>query len=262
MRSLDIAATGMLAQQLNIDVISHNVANMNTTAYKRQRAEFEDLLYQSERRVGSNSSNTGEVVPTGIQIGLGVKTGSVYRSHAQGTMKNTSNHLDVAIQGRGFFSVTLPTGELAYTRAGSFQLSPEGEIVTNDGLVVSPGIVIPLDTVEISINSSGEVEVKLDGQAETQNVGQLELTTFQNDAGLESLGNNLLQETEASGDPIVGVPGEDGVGTILQGFIENSNVDPVTEITNLITAQRAYEMNSKIISASDEMLQTVNNVRR
>lgn len=261
MRALDIAATGMLAQQMNIEVTSNNISNMTTTAYKRQRAEFEDLLYQSQQRVGSATSDVGTVVPTGIHLGLGVKAGAVYRIHQQGAVKLTDNPLDIAIQGRGYFSVELPNGELAYTRAGSFQLSPEGQIVTTDGYLVSPGIVIPEDAVQVTVAKDGQVQVKFTDDPDPQNVGQLEITTFINEAGLESVGDNLYLETAASGVPIVGVAGEDGVGTLLQGYVENSNVDPVNEITNLIMGQRAYEMNSKVISTADEMLQMINNVR-
>ncbi len=258
MRSLNIAATGMRAQQLNVDTISHNLANQTTTGYKRQRAEFQDLIYQDLKRVGTNSSDTGTIVPTGIQVGLGVKTGSIYRNHTQGTLQQTESALDVAIQGRGFFIIELPNGENAYTRDGTFQLSPEGEIVTSEGYIVAPNIAVPDDAVSISINRFGEVEVSLDDQIEPINLGQLEMATFINDAGLKALGDNLFMETEASGPAIEGLPADPGFGSLLQGYIENANVDPVQEITGLIVAQRAYEMNSKVITASDEMLQTLN----
>jgi flagellar basal-body rod protein FlgG len=262
MRALDIAATGMVAQQTNIEVISNNIANMTTTGYKRQRADFEDLLYQSQQRVGSRSSDAGTIVPTGVQLGLGVKTSAIYRINEQGTMARTDNPLDVAINGKGYFTIQLPNGENAYTRAGALQLSPEGEIVTADGYTVMPGIVVPENAVDIAINASGEVQVKVADDPTPQLLGQIEITTFINNAGLESIGDNLFLETVASGDPITGTPGEDGVGTILQGFVENSNVEPVTEISALITAQRAYEFNSKIIGASDEMMQTVAAAKR
>lgn len=258
MRSLDIAATGMQAQQLYVDVTSQNLANVNTTAYKLQRPEFQDLLYQSERRVGTNSSDNGTIVPTGIQIGLGVKTGAIYRNTSQGTMQNTSNSLDTAVQGRGMFQITLPDGTLAYTRDGAFQLSPDGELVTADGFPLEPAITIPQDAISISINQSGEVSVSLQGQTAPQIVGQIQTVVFVNSPGLEASGNNLYLETAASGTPILGTPGADGFGTILQGFLESSNVNPVTELTNLIKAQRVYEMNSKIVSKSDEMLQSLN----
>ena len=261
MRSLSIAATGMLAQQLNVEVISNNIANMNTTGYKRQRAEFQDLLYQNLRRVGATSSDTGTIVPSGVQIGVGVKTAAVYRITEQGNVISTGNTLDLAIQDRGLFRIELPSGDDGYTRAGAFQLSPDGEIVTTDGFTVSPGIAIPQDAVDISISATGDVQVKIAGQVDPVNVGQLELVTFANVAGLEAIGDNMFLETPASGSAIVGVPGLDGVGTILQGFLETSNVNPVHEITTLITAQRAYEMNAQVITLSDEMLSTVNRLR-
>ena len=261
MRSLNIAATGMLAQQLNVEVISNNIANMNTTAFKRQRAEFQDLLYQDQERVGSASSDTGTIVPAGIQIGVGVKAAAVYRITEQGNLTSTNNTYDIAVQGKGFFSVTLPNGDTAYTRAGSFQLSPQGTIVTTDGYTVAPGITIPANTISVTINPSGEVLAKIQGTITPQNVGQLTLTNFANEAGLEPLGDNLFLETPASGPGVGGTPGTTGFGTILQGFLETSNVNVVSEITNLITAQRAYEMNSKVIETSDQMLQTLTNMR-
>tara|TARA_B100000614_G_scaffold256744_1_gene275838 strand:+ start:1275 stop:2030 length:756 start_codon:yes stop_codon:yes gene_type:complete len=251
----------MLAQQLNVEVISNNIANMNTTGFKRQRPEFQDLLYQSQRRIGSASSDTGTIVPSGIQMGLGVRTASVYRITEQGTVTGTNNTFDVALQGKGWFRIELPTGEDGYTRDGAFQLSPDGQIVTADGFLVQPGITIPQDAVEVSINPSGEVEVKIAGQVAVQNVGQLELTNFPNEAGLEAIGQNLFLETPSSGAPIIGNPGQEGFGTVLQGFLEVSNVNSVSEITNLITAQRAYEMNSKVITTSDEMMATVSQMR-
>ncbi len=261
MRSLSIAATGMLAQQTNVDVIANNIANMNTTAFKRQRPEFQDLLYQTLRRVGSASSDAGTVVPSGVQLGVGVKTASVYRITEQGNAMSTGNTLDLAIQGTGYFKVQLPNGDDAYTRAGSLQLSAEGEIVTADGFTVSPGISLPAEAVDISINPSGEVQAKLDGQIEPQTVGQIELVTFPNAPGLEAIGDNLLLETPASGAASTGTPGSAGFGTIIQGFLETSNVDAVSEITSLIAAQRAYEMNSKVITTSDEMMRTVSTMR-
>lgn len=261
MRSLSIAATGMLAQQLNVDVISNNIANINTTGYKRRRAEFQDLLYQNQLRVGSNSSADGTLVPAGVQVGLGVKTAAVYRIAQQGSLVSTDNKLDLAIQGRGFFQVRLPDGTNAYTRAGSFQLSNTGQIVTTNGFIVQPGITIPANAVDVTIDQAGEVMVKLDGQTQPQNVGQLQLATFANEAGLSALGDNLLQDTAASGQATLGVPGTPGLGTVSQGFLETSNVNVVQEITNLITAQRAYEMNSKVIETSDQMLSTLNQVK-
>lgn len=261
MRSLSIGATGMLAQQTNVEVISNNIANMNTTAYARRRAEFNDLLYQNLRRPGAQSSDTGTVVPAGIQLGLGVKTASVYRITEQGSLSSTDNPLDVAIQGKGYFQIELPSGETAYTRDGSFQLSSDGTIVTNDGYTVQPGITIPQGATEVTINSSGEVLVKLDGQTTEQNVGQLQLATFSNEAGLSAVGNNLLMETAASGAPVVSTPTQPGFGSLLQGYLETSNVNVVSEITELISAQRAYEMNSKVIQTADDMMSQVNQLK-
>lgn len=258
MRSLDIAATGMQAQQLYVDVTSQNLANINTTAYKLQRPEFQDLLYQNDKRVGTNSADSGTIVPTGIQIGLGVKTGAIYRNTNQGTLQNTGNSLDLAIQGKGFLQVTLPSGELAYTRAGALQLSPSGVIVTADGNQVEPAITVPPTATAISINQSGEVFATIPNQIAPQNLGQFQTASFINEAGLQAIGGNMYMETVASGSPVTGTPGSDGYGTMLQGYLESSNVDAVTELTNLIKAQRVYEMNSKIISKSDEMLQNLN----
>ncbi|WP_420549410.1 flagellar basal-body rod protein FlgG [Curvivirga sp.] len=261
MRSLNIGATGMLAQQLNVEVISNNIANMNTTAYQRRRAEFQDLLYQNQRRAGANSSDTGTIVPVGIQVGLGVKTASVYRITETGNLTLTENTLDLAINGKGYFQITLPSGETAYTRAGSFQLDDQGNIVTTDGYTVEPGITVPADATGITVNSSGEVLASIDGQVTPSNLGQLNLSTFANEAGLSAIGDNLFLETPASGSPASSTPGSTGYGTIEQGFLETSNVNVVEEITNLITAQRAYEMNSKVIETSDQMMSTVSQMR-
>ena len=261
MQSLSIAATGMMAQQLNVEVISNNIANMSTSGFKRQRAEFQDLLYQNLRRVGTNSSDSGTIVPSGIQVGLGVKTGSVYRVMTQGDMNNTGNKLDMAIQGRGYFRVQLPSGTDAYTRAGNFQLSPDGQIVTSDGYTVAPGITVPSTATDITISKDGQVQATIPGQTAPQVVGQLELSNFQNEAGLEAQGDNLFIETAASGSPTTGAPASTGFGSIQQGFLETSNVNAVTEISDLITAQRAYEMNAKIITASDEMMSVTSNLK-
>jgi flagellar basal-body rod protein FlgG len=261
MRSLSIGATGMLAQQTNVEVISNNIANMNTTAYARRRAEFNDLLYQNIRRPGAQSSDTGTIVPAGIQLGLGVKTDAVYRITEQGSLSGTDNPLDIAIQGKGYFQVEMPSGETAYTRDGSFQLSSDGTIVTNDGYKVLPGIVVPQDAVDITVNASGEVLVTLDGQTAQSNLGQLQLSTFANEAGLSAIGNNLLLETEASGGPVTAAPSQPGYGSLLQGYLETSNVNVVSEITELISAQRAYEMNSKVIQTADEMMSQVNQLK-
>lgn len=261
MKSLSIAATGMLAQQTNVDVIANNIANMNTTGYKRFRPEFQDLLYQNLRRVGAESSDAGTIVPNGVQIGVGVKTASVYRITEQGNLTATGNTLDLAIQGIGYFQVEMPNGDDAFTRAGAFQLSPNGEIVTADGYTVSPGISIPSDAVDITINANGQVQAKIDGQVTPQTVGTFDLVSFANGAGLESIGGNLLLETPSSGSPTVSTPGSPGFGFVQQGFIETSNVDAVSEITALIAAQRAYEMNSKVISTADEMMRTSSQLR-
>jgi flagellar basal-body rod protein FlgG len=261
MRSLSVAATGMMAQQLHVEVISNNIANMTTTGYKRRRPEFQDLLYQSQRRIGAASSSEGTVVPAGVQLGLGVRTAAVYRIHEQGDLVNTENSFDLAIQGDGYFVVELPSGEFAYTRSGNFQISPDGLLVSPDGYTVSPGITVPQDAVEVAINQEGLVSAKIAGQVEQVELGQLELASFVNEAGLEAIGSNLLLETAASGPALAGPPGTDGLGTVLQGFLESSNIKPVQEITALIAAQRAYDMNSKVISASDEMMATVTQLR-
>lgn len=256
MQALRTAATGMAAQQMNVEVISNNIANMNTVGYKKQRAEFQDLLYQTLVRPGSQSSDQGTVVPTGVQIGAGVKTGSVYRITTQGAPSQTGGEYDVAINGRGFFQVLLPSGETAYSRAGNFSVNDQGQLVTADGYTVQPTITIPADKVKVDISKSGQVQVTKAGAPAPTVVGQLELATFVNEAGLEAIGGNLLMESGASGAATVGTPGSTGVGQIMYGYTESSNVDAVTEISSLIVAQRAYEMNSKIISAADEMLQS------
>jgi flagellar basal-body rod protein FlgG len=261
MRALDIAATGMQAQTTNVEVISNNIANMTTTGFKRGRAEFQDLIYQNLRRVGSNSSDAGSVVPTGAQIGLGVKTAAIYSINEQGNLQQTSNTLDLAISGNGYFQVTLPSGETAFTRDGSFALSPEGQIVTSDGYVVLPGITVPSNATNVAINASGQVQVTLSGQTTPQLLGQVQLAVFPNSAGLDAQGNNLFLQSAASGNPATGTPASPGYGSIMQGFVETSNVNVVTEITDLITAQRAYEMNSKVITTADDMLNTLTNLR-
>jgi flagellar basal-body rod protein FlgG len=261
MRSLDIAGTGMQAQQTNVEVISNNIANMTTTGFKRRRAEFQDLIYQNLRRVGANSSDTGTIVPSGAQVGLGVRTAAIYRINEQGNLQQTSNTLDMAIQGSGFFQVTLPSGDTAYTRDGTFGLAADGTIVTADGYVVQPGLQIPSNATSVTLNASGQVQVTLQGQAAPQTVGQLTLAVFANEGGLEAQGENLLLQTAASGQPITGSPATPGFGKVLQGFIETSNVNVVSEITNLITAQRAYEMNSRVITTSNDMLSTLTNLR-
>lgn len=261
MRSLHVAATGMLAQQTNVEVISNNIANLSTTGFKRRRAEFQDLIYQNLRRSGSQSADTGTVLPQGAQLGLGVRTAAIYRIPEQGNLQQTENRFDLAIRGNGYFQVLLPNGETAYTRDGTFGLSPEGVIVTAEGFTVQPGITIPANATDVTINASGEVFAKLDGQVQPQNVGQIQLAVFANEGGLEAMGDNLFLATPASGQPQQAAPGQPGYGQVLQGFVETSNVNVVQEITALITAQRAYEMNSKVITASDEMLQTLTRLR-
>ncbi len=254
MRALRTAASGMAAQQLNVEVISNNIANMNTVGFKRQRAEFQDLMYQNIERMGAQSSSQGTVVPTGVQVGLGVKAGSVYRITEQGTPSRTGGDYDIAIEGKGYFQIQLPSGETAYTRAGNFAVNGEGKLVTEDGYSVMPEITIPQDKTSITISKTGQVQVTTSGQAEPQIVGQLQLATFFNEAGLEAVGDNLLLETSASGPASEGVPGDPGFGSLLHGFTEASNVDAVSEISSLIIAQRAYEMNSKVIKTADEMM--------
>ena len=261
MRAMSIAATGMQAQQTNVEVISNNIANMDTTAYSRRRPQFTDLLYQYVTRVGTYSSDVNTIVPSGVQIGLGVMTESIYRLTQQGSLNNTGNTLDLAIQGNGYFQVQLPTGEIAYTRDGSFQISPTGQIVTQQGYTVLPGVTIPNNATGISINASGQVSVTLDTQITPTIAGQFQTATFPNEAGLEAQGNNIYLQTQSSGAPLVASPASVGYGSVLQGFLENSNVNIVTEITDLISAQRAYEMNSKVIQSADEMMQTVTQLK-
>jgi len=257
MKALTIAATGMNAQQLNLEVIANNIANINTTGFKRARAEFSDLIYQSERTAGVPSRANQNIVPEGALVGLGVQTAAVRNLHIQGSLTQTGNPLDVALTGNGWFQIQSPTGETFYTRAGAFNKNADGQLVTIDGNPVEPAITIPADAVEVTISETGQVFAKLQDQVQQVNLGQLTLANFTNEAGLEPLGNNLYRETEASGAPIVGVPGDPGFATLTQRYLEASNVDPVKEITDLITAQRAYEMNSKVIQAADEMAAVV-----
>ncbi len=261
MRALDTAATGMQAQQLNVEVIANNIANMNTTGFKRQRAEFQDLLYQTVERMGVTSSDAGTIVPTGVQVGAGVKAGSVYRITEQGGMSQSGNPYDMAIQGEGYFIVQLPDGRDAYTRAGNFSLSADGQIVTEDGYIVAPGIAVPQEAVSVSINRVGVVQAILADGSPPADVGALEMARFVNPAGLDAIGDNMFLETPASGTANRGQPGQVGFGTLQQGFLETSNVNAVSEISNLITAQRAYEMNSKVITTTDEMLRSTTNLR-
>jgi flagellar basal-body rod protein FlgG len=257
MRALAIAATGMSAQQLNVEVIANNIANINTTAFKRARAEFTDLLYQDERPAGVPNRGNQQPIPEGAQVGLGVRNAAIRNLHIQGALTSTGNKLDLAINGRGWFQIEGANGETFYTRAGSFNKNAEGQIVTIDGNLLTPQITVPADTTEVVVNESGEVFALTSTQTTMQSLGQITLANFANDAGLEAMGGNLYQETTASGSAVVGVPGDPSFGTVEQGYLELSNVDPVKEITELITAQRSYEMNSKVIQAVDEMYSTV-----
>jgi len=261
LRSLWTAASGMQAQQLNIDVLSNNLANVNTTGFKRSRADFQDLLYETLRLAGASSSSTTEV-PTGIQLGHGTRPAAVQKIFMQGEYKQTKNELDIAIEGDGFFQITMPDGETAYSRAGAFKVDSEGRIVTSDGYLMEPEISVPDDSMQISIGTDGTVSVRQAGENQATEVGTIQLARFINPAGLNSIGRNLFLPTSASGDVITGTAGEDGFGTLAQGFLEMSNVSVVEEMVNLITAQRAYEINSKSIQAADEMLQIANNLKR
>src|SRR5579871_4028217 len=261
MQALRTAATGMAAQQLNVEVISNNIANMNTVGFKRQSAVFEDLLYQTYEQPGVQSSDQGNVVPTGVQIGAGVKAGSVYRITGQGTLTNTGNTFDLAINGPGYFQILMPDGTQAYTRAGNFSVNAQGQLVTADGYQVQPTITIPQNATKITISQEGQVQCLTPGNTTPTVVGQLQLATFLNDAGLDAQGNNLFLESAASGPATLANPGTAGYGVILQGYTEASNVDPVSEITNLIVAQRAYEMNSKVVTTADQMLSTAVNTK-
>ncbi len=257
MKALAIAATGMAAQQLNVEVIANNIANINTTGFKRARAEFTDLLYQAERLPGVANRGGENAIPEGAMVGLGVRSAAVRKLHLQGALAHTSNKLDVALTGRGWFQINNSSGETLYTRAGAFNKSSTGQLVTLDGYVVQPEITIPQNTLEVVINKTGQVFARISGQTELEELGQLSLANFANDSGLDPLGGNLFRETAASGAAVTGVPGDVGFATVNQGYLESSNVDPVREITELIAAQRAYEMNSKVIQAADEMAGTV-----
>ena len=257
MRALAIAATGMNAQQTNVEVIANNIANINTTGFKRARAEFTDLLYQVERAQGVAARGGQGVVPEGAQLGLGTRLAAIRNLHIQGTLNQTGNKLDLALNGEGWFQVQGPGGEILYTRDGAFNTNGDGQLVTLDGLLVDPAITVPANTSEVIVNESGQVFARVGGAADLEGLGQLTLATFANNAGLAAQGGNLFRETIASGAPTAGVPGDEGYATIQQGYLEDSNVDPVKEISELISAQRAYEMNSKVISAADEMASVV-----
>lgn len=261
MRALNIAATGMLAQQMRVETISNNLANMSTTGYNTRRAEFADLHYQQATRAGTINAADGTVLPTGVQLGLGVRPTSVTMMVQQGTLAQTNGDLDLAIEGRGYLEVTLPSGASGYTRDGGLKLSGDGLIVTSDGYPVAPEITIPSDARQISINADGEVYAYFDNTIEPELMGAFTLASFTNDKGLEAIGSNLFRETPASGPAFVGTPGTDGRGTLRQGYLENSSVDAVREITELIAAQRGYELNSKVITAADQMLAATTQVR-
>lgn len=259
MRSLWTATTGMSAQNLNMDVIANNLANVSTSGFKKSRADFQDLLYQILKVPGSPTSADTKS-PTGIQVGLGVKPGSVTKVFTEGDIVQTGNPLDVAIEGSGFIQVAMPDGNTAYTRAGTLKLDGDGRITTSDGYPIEPEIVIPEDALQITISQNGVVSAILGDDTTSTELGNIDLVDFVNDAGLIAIGKNLFRETEASGAALVGTPGENGIGTLLQGYVENSNVNLVEELTQMITAQRAYEINSKVITTSDEMMQTVTNM--
>ncbi len=262
MRALDTAATGMAAMDLQVQVIAGNIANMSTTGFKSQRAEFQDLIYEHVQRIGAQASDQGNILPVGIELGSGVKTVGTPRLMTQGTLAQTGNTLDVAIQGSGWFKILMPDGSYSYTRDGSFQMDAQGRIVTAEGNVVQPTITIPANSTGITINQQGQVSVTLPNSTTSSILGQFTLTTFINDAGLQANGDNLFTATPASGTPQDGLPATNGAGSLLQGSLEQSNVEAVTEISNLIAAQRAYEMNSKVITAADEMLQTTSQLMK
>ncbi len=262
MRALDTAATGMQAMDLQVQVIAGNLANMTTTGFKSQRAEFQDLVYEHVQRIGAQASDQGNILPVGIELGSGVKTVGTPRLMTQGPLQQTGNQLDVAIQGDGWFKIQMPDGTFTYTRDGSFQEDSQGRIVTAQGNVVQPTITIPQNATGLTINSQGQVSVTVPGSTNSQILGQFTITRFTNNAGLQAQGSNLFTATPASGPPQDGLAATDGSGSLLQGFLEQSNVEAVTEISNLIQAQRAYEMNSKVITAADEMLQTTAQLMR
>ncbi|EAR51756.1 hypothetical protein OG2516_06821 [Oceanicola granulosus HTCC2516] len=261
MKALGIATTGMLAQQTNVDVISNNIANANTTGFKSSRAAFQDLIYQNVAREGALTAEDGTVRPTGVDIGLGVQTVGTVRLNTQGGLIATGNDLDLAIDGPGYFAVNLPDGSQGYTRDGGFRVNAEGQLVNLQGHEIDPGLVIPELTTKVEINESGVVMAYVENDPAPVELGQLTLTTFMNDSGLRPVGNNLFLQSEASGEPVPAVPGEPGIGIIRQGHLEGSNVNIIQQITDLIAAQRAYEMNSKAIETADQMMNTANQVR-
>ncbi|MEC7525805.1 MAG: flagellar basal-body rod protein FlgG [Myxococcota bacterium] len=253
MRSLRSAASGMAAQQTHIDTIANNMANVSTTGFRRSRAEFQDLIYQQVRTPGGRTADGG-TLPTGVQIGQGTRTVSTEFMHTQGAMQQTGNPLDVAIEGEGFFQVVRPGGEIAYTRAGNLKLDNQGQLVTVDGLPIEPQITVPQDATSVSIAQDGTVSVTQPGSQQTMELGQLQIARFPNPGGLEAMGRSMFRATSASGQPLVVQPGQEGAGTLSQGFLEGSNVEVVNEMIDLISSQRAYEINQRVIQASDEML--------
>ena len=261
MQALQIAASGMAAQQMRVDVVSNNLANMSTTGYNARRADFADLHYQQLARPGTVTAEDGTQLPTGVQIGLGVRPESVSVVLAQGTSTATGGDLDLAIEGKGYLEVTLPSGETGYTRDGALKRTGEGLIVDSEGHQVNPGITIPADAQSLTISASGEVYGYFPNQVQPQLLGQLTLTGFTNDKGLEAIGSNLFKETAASGPPVQGTAGQDGLGTLRQGYLEESSVDAVKEVTELIKAQRGYELNAKVITAADQMLSATTQLR-
>jgi flagellar basal-body rod protein FlgG len=261
MRALYIASTGMGAQERNVEVISNNIANMRTTGFKRQRAEFQDLLYQAYRRAGSTTSEQGTTVPVGIEIGSGVKTAATPRIMSQGSVVPTEKELDLAVRGEGYFQVSLPDGRTGYTRDGTFERDNTGLLVNVDGYQIEPGITIPDGANSISISADGTVEAYLNNDATPTQLGQIQLARFVNKAGLESIGENLFVETGSSGPAQIGAANADGMGNLMQGYLEMANVNAVTEIADLIAAQRAYEMNARVIAGADEMMQATSQLR-
>lgn len=261
MKALGIAATGMMAQQTNVDVISNNIANASTTGFKSARASFQDLLYENLAREGAPTSDQGTYLPVGIDVGLGVRTAGTVRLNAQGGLTQTENQTDLAIEGRGYFAIAMPDGNTAYTRDGSFRLNAEGQIVTQQGYEVNPGVVVPADTTRVEIGETGIVSAYIGNDTTPVQLGQLTLATFINDAGMRPLGNNLLAATVASGDAQLNNPGDPAIGILRQGYLESSNVNIIQQITDLIAAQRAYEMNSKSIETADQMMSTANQIR-
>jgi flagellar basal-body rod protein FlgG len=261
MQALKIAATGMAAQQMRVDVTANNIANMSTTGYDARRAEFADLHYQQLRTPGSITALSGEILPSGVQLGLGVRSSAVSMEVRQGSLRQTGGELDIAIEGAGYFEVSLPSGATAYTRDGGFKLTADGEVVSSDGYPLLPGVTVPNDARAVALNADGTVFARFDDQVDVQQIGALTLASFVNEKGLEAIGDNLFLETAASGPALTGEPGVDGRGTFRQGFLESSSVDVVAEITELIEAQRGYELNSRVMAAADEMMSAATRIR-